>query len=641
MIKQFFLLAFFGVFAINVNAQKETVLTVGGENVSLEEFENIFRKNNREDKVTKESLDEYIELFINFKLKVLEAKNQGKDQTQAFKKELGNYRKQLARPYLTDSEMLDDLVMEAYERKKIEVKAAHILVNCKPDVSPEDSLKAYNKINEIRKRILKGEDFTKVAKETSEDPSVKQNGGDLGYFSVFQMVYPFESAAYNTEVGEVSEIVRTRFGYHILKVEDKRKARGELLAAHIMVKVKNPNDDTPEKRKIDDIYAQLESGKSFSDLALRYSDDASTKKKGGELPWFGTGKMIAEFEEKAFSLENDGDYSKPFRTEHGWFIVKRLKYRPVSTFDEAKKELKTKVSRDGRSEITKQSFINKLKKEYDFKLNSKNVKTLRALADPEIYKGKLDVSEALKNKELFKLEGKSYTVSDFLETLPKKPVRSKVIAPKVFFDKKMEAFVNQSILNLEDTKLEEKHTSFRLLMKEYNDGILLFELTDELVWSKAVKDTVGLQAFYDAHKENYLQPKRSDVEIYSCKNKSIAKKVKALLAQGKESKAIIEEINKESSLNLTLSKGLYTVEDKEVLGKTAMKEGISKLIDMDGMVVVLNTKSVLPERIKPLSETRGLVTADYQTQLEKAWIKDLRKKYPYSVNMDVLYSIID
>ncbi len=639
--KQFVLLALFGFLTLTTFAQKETVLTIGGEDVSLEEFENIFRKNNREEKVTKEALDEYMELFINFKLKVLEAKSQGRDQTKEFKKELANYRKQLARPYLTDSELLDELVKEAYDRKKVEVKAAHILVNCSPNASPEDTLKAYNKILKIRNRILNGEDFTKVAKETSEDPSVKQNGGELGYFSAFQMVYPFESAAYNTPVGGISEIVRTRFGYHILKVEDKRPARGELRVAHIMVKVKNPKDDTPEKRKIDDIYQQLLEGKDFADLALRYSDDSSTKRKGGELPWFGTGKMIPEFEDQAFALKNNGDFSKPFRTEHGWFIVKRLDYRPVSTFEKAKKELKTKVSRDSRSELTKQSFINKLKEEYGFKKNDKNIQALRALATNDLYAGKLDVDNAMRGKELFVLNNKKYTVNDFLTTLPKKPIRTKVKTPKIFFDEKMHEFINQSILDLEDSKLEEKHTAFRLLMNEYRDGILLFDLTDEMVWTKAVKDTLGLQAYYEAHKENYKEGERADVEIYSCKNKAIAKKVKKMLEQGKSSKDIIDVINKDSSLNVSLKKGLFTAEDKEILSKVPLKKGISDLIATDGMTAVLDIKSVLPARIKPLKETRGLVTADYQTQLEQEWIKELRKKYPFKVNKKVLYSLVD
>jgi peptidyl-prolyl cis-trans isomerase SurA len=295
------------------------VLTIDGEATSLEEFENIFRKNNRDSAISRLSLDEYMELFINFKLKVKEARELGMDTVSKFKTELEGYRAQLARPYLTDTDKLNDLVQEAYRNMGEEVRAMHILVNCAANAAPADTIKAYNRIAALRERVVNGEDFTSVAKSQggSDDPSVKDNGGDLGYFTAFQMVYPFEQAAYSTPVGKVSQPVRTRYGYHILYVVDKRKARGEIRVAHIVVKPKaEANGELNAQTKIQEIYQKLKSGEStFEELSAKFSDDASSAKKGGELPWFGTGKMVAEFEDAAFSILKDGDFSEPFKTD--------------------------------------------------------------------------------------------------------------------------------------------------------------------------------------------------------------------------------------------------------------------------------------------------------------------------------------
>lgn len=226
--------------------ENPVVLEIGNKKVTLEEFEAIYKKNADENKTsTPEELKDYLDLYIKFKLKVVEAEALGMDTLPAFVQELEGYRKQLAQPYLSDREVTEGLIKEAYERMKSDVNASHILVKVSQEAEPKDTLAAYNKILKIRKRIITGEDFEKVAAETSEDPSAVKNKGNLGYFTVFQMVYPFESAAYNTEVGKISMPVRTSFGYHILKVNDKRPARGTMKAAHIMIRV-NKNDGEEE-----------------------------------------------------------------------------------------------------------------------------------------------------------------------------------------------------------------------------------------------------------------------------------------------------------------------------------------------------------------------------------------------------------
>ncbi|MCB0760749.1 MAG: peptidylprolyl isomerase [Flavobacteriales bacterium] len=630
------------LFATAQNPQ-DVILNVAGEEVTLEDFESIFSKNNRDTVITKESLDEYMELFINFKLKVAEARSMGMDTVPSFVTELDGYRRQLARPYLTDDAMLDHLVEEAYNRKTEEVRASHILINCTPTATPEDTLKAWNKINALRDEILGGADFSTVARQHSQDPSAKDNGGDLGYFSVFQMVYPFEEAAYTTPVGQISRPCRSRYGYHIVKVSDRRPALGEIRAAHIMVRAKDKNDakavENAEK-KIRDIYEQLKSGSRFEDLALKYSEDASTARNGGELPWFGTGKMVESFEREAFALKNDGEYSEPFETEYGWHIVKRLEYRPVPDFKAVQKEIKNRVRRDSRSEKTEQSFIIKMKKEYNFSLNEKSLKPLKAAVDTNMFNGVIDIKAKRLSKSMMMLDGQSYPVQSFYDYLMKHGPRKKGKSPEEVYDMLLDEFVNKTIMDYEDSKLESKYRDFRLLMNEYRDGILLFELTDQKVWSRAVKDTTGLEAFYENNKTMFMWDARVDAVIYSCKDEKTATTVAGMIAKGKTNEQILEKINKDSQLNLDIEEGVYSKEDHPALARISWQKGISKPIAVDQQFVIVNIREVMDPAPKKLDEARGLVTAEYQNYLESEWIKELRNKYAYTVNKEVLYSLV-
>jgi peptidyl-prolyl cis-trans isomerase SurA len=631
------------VLAINsLQAQNSIVLTVENENITVEDFEAIFRKNNRDSAVSRESLDEYMELFIDFKLKVREAKEMGMDTNQAFIKELDGYRKQLARPYLTDSEMLDGLVKEAYERKKTEIRASHILVTVDPNAAPEDTLKAWNKIITLRKRIVDGkEDFEAVArsKSGSEDPSVADNGGDLGYFSVFQMVYPFEEAAYSLNVGEISSPIRTRFGYHLVKVTDRRNAMGEVKVAHIMLRVadiRNEEEVRQAETRAREVYNQLLDGATFTDLALKYSDDKTTSRKGGELPWFGTGKMVEEFEKVAFALKT-GELAEPFLTQYGWHIVKKLESKDIPPFEEIQADLKGKVSRDTRADITRDSFIEKLKKEYAYKSYPEVLKKLTAVADTGIYEGFLTINSKLANSVLMEIDGKVYLASEFANYLGQRKQNRK-LKPAEVVANRFEEWAEDRILTYEDSRLEGKHNAFRLLMNEYRDGILLFELTDQKVWSKAVNDTTGLELFYEQNKNNYLWPERARVEIFRCSSQKVAAKVKKL-AKKKTGADIVSALNKKSALNVQLEEGLFSREEKELLTKIEWKNGPSESVEFDGQYYIIDFNEIVAPLPKKISEAKGAITADYQDYLEKEWESALRKKYRFQINKDVLYSI--
>lgn len=620
--------------------KKAVVLTIDNDQITKEEFENIFRKNNRDSVISQKSLDDYMELFINFKLKVKEARELGLDTVAKFRQELEGYRAQLARPYLTDNSMVDEMVREAYERQKEEVRARHILIKCDPNATPEDTARAYARIMAVRDRVVKGEDFETVAMAMSEDPSAKDNGGELGYFTVFQMVFPFEDAAYKTPVGQVSMPVRTRYGYHILEVEDRRAARGEIHVAHILIKPKQEADgEKNAQSKINEIYDRLLKGENFEELASKFSEDGGSAKKGGELPWFGTNKMVAEFEEASYSITKDGDICPPFKTSYGWHIVKRLGLKPVPAFADVEKELKTKVTKDSRAERTRTSFVARIKKDYNFVYRPENLKPLLAAADTNVFKGVLKVKKSALKKPLFEMEGKKYPVKDFYNVLTsRKGIKTK-LSPQDYVSTEAETYAQSQLLKLEDSKLESKYDAFRLLMNEYREGILLFELTDQKVWSKAVKDTTGLQKFYNENTTKFMWPERADVTIFVCGNEGIANQARKMLAEGKDNSAIAAELNKDTQLNLQIEEGIFAREDKDVLAKVKWAKGVSDNVSLNDQVMFVNFKDVLAPAPKKLSESKGMVTSEYQNYLEQKWIQELRAKHKYTINREVLHSI--
>ncbi len=631
--------------AIGIMAQSSpTIMTIDSDPISKMEFENIYKKNNKDSVISQEALDEYVELFINFKLKVKEAERLRMDTVKQFQSELSGYRKQLARPYLVDSEMNETLLREAHNRMGEEIDASHILIMVSPEDSPADTLIAYNKIETIKSNINKGKiTFGEAAMQKSEDPSAKSNMGRLGYFTSLQMVYPFENAAYNTPEGEVSGIVRTRFGYHILYVHEKRDARGEIRAAHIMVKVDEKASESEAMKaraKIDEIYSELETQGDFGKLAIQYSDDKSSSRNKGELPWFGTGKMVQEFEDEAFSLNADGDYSKPFRTKYGWHIVQRLEMKGLESYDDMKKSLKQRINKDVRSQMSTRSFVSKVKKEYGFQEKRKGIAAVYALTDSSLMRGSWRPGNTDHMKKwLFKIGKRKYTQNDFVHYIRRTQGKTRETVLENLVNAKYDLFKSSSIINFEDERLESKYPDFKALMKEYRDGILLFELTDEMVWTKAVKDTSGLKNYYDTHMDDFMYEDRIEGTVFRCKDMETAQTVKSMLESGSANDEVEKTVNGDSQLNLTIMSGVYEREDDEISGKVPFTKGISDIHEVDGQFVFMDIKEVLAPAHKPFEKIKGLVTAAYQNQLESEWITELRDRYTVSVDKDVLYSV--
>lgn len=619
------------------------IMKVNGKDVTKAEFEYIYRKNNQQ-QIDNKSLDDYLVLFKNFKLKVSEAESMGLDTTIAFKTELEGYRKQLANPYLVDRQVDDQLALEAYNRLKENVEVSHILFRIPENATPADTFKIYQKADSVLNLIRKGQDFATLAKQYSEDPSAARNAGYLGFITGFMTVYPFESAAYNTPAGSVTGPVRSQFGYHLVKVSSRRSDPGQVLTAHIM-KATSPNAPEEQRKKaeqeIREIYDQIMQGGDFAAIAKEKSDDPGSAQKGGELPWFGSGRMVKEFEDVAFSLKEKGDISAPVLSPFGWHIVKLLDRKQLEPFSEKKAELLRRIARDERGNKGQLSLIEKLKKEYNLTLNQPVVDRMVKLTEAYNPKDSVFMSKIEGDSEaLLTINGQPYAVSDFAVYL-KKQFNAENMPAADYLNDKINAFAGKSILDYEDSQLESKYADFRNLMNEYRDGILLFEVSNREVWDKASKDTQGLSDFFKKNKKKYnWKEPRYKGYVVSCKNDSVASLAKVKIASYPQDSVVYylqKEFNNDSIKNVKVEKGLYLKGDNQWVDQAVFTIG-SPAVNEDFPVVFVSGK-LLKKGPESYQDVRGLVTADYQNYLENRWIKALNKKYPVEINKDVVKTV--
>ena len=628
MIRFLFSILFFCLATLSVFSQDEqTLITIGDTKVSKAEFERIYKKNNSNlyNESDKKSPEEYLDLFINFKLKVIEAEKLKMDTSAAFIKELAGYREELAAPYLTNIHYNDELVNELYNRTTKEVNASHILLNVSRDATPEQDKEILDKILKIRQEIIDGKDFEEAAKEYSQDPSAKTNSGKLGYFTAFQMVTPFENAAFTTPVGQISEPVKTTFGYHLVKVNDIRDNKGEILVAHIMKMFpKDMTAATKQKLKlqIDSIYTELKNGADFAELARTKSDDKRSSTQGGEMPWFGNGRMIPEFANPAFAIKNIGDYTEPIETPYGYHIIKKIAVKPVPSFEEAKEEIVTRIKNDPqRSFRSKQAFIDNLKVEYNYQKNDEGYSKLK---DKKIASDLHD-----ENFELFTIDNKKYEMQDFRNYLTKQNASSGSYLSYY------QPWEMDAIIALEDSKLKDKHPDFKYLLQEYHDGILLFNISEEKIWNFAAQDTVGLEEFYKKNNKKYMWEERFKGTIITCKTVEAREEAEKYFAEEMTNEEVSDMMNKNESL-ISFTEG-------------AWERGANPIVDyyvwnqpepdnFNSEITFLRGNKIPPEP-KKLDEARGLYISDYQKFLEDNWIKELRKKYKITVDKKLLKTI--
>lgn len=602
--KKIFFLTIMSLSAVAMFGQ--TVMKIAGKEVSKPEFEYYYNKNVVGDS-TKMSVAEYALRFINFKLKVADAYNRKMDTVSSFIKELDGYRNQLIPPYLTDDSIKKVLVKEQYARMLEDVDVSHILIRV-----AEDTTAAYNKAMEALKE-LERESFGKVAAKYSEDPSMAGDSGRIGYITALTTVYPFEVAAYNTPVGKYSGPVRTMFGYHIIKVNNRRPTRGQVKVAHIFkrkpIGAKSASLDSL-KQVVYSLYSDIKNGKTnFADAAIAGSEDGAAK-SGGELPWITTGKTNELFEDTAFAMDTIGSM-RVIEAPYGWHIIKLLDKKPIDPIEDVTPLIESRMRGDERTLVIYDSFINKLKREYNFKQYSPvgADSVIASFADVKL------TQDSLKS---------------FIEThanLGKDTVKQ---------------FIDSSIFDYEKRNLEKKYPEFGLLMQEYKDGILMFNISQEEVWGKAAKDTTGLRKYFEAHKEDYAwdTPHWKGI-IVRCASKDIKKQAQAMLntVPMESATECLSNLNLDGKRNVKVEKGVFAKGKNKIVDAKIFKDG--KMPEDSKYPEVFLVGKVLKKYPESYKDVRGPVLNDYQTKVENDWISILKKKYKIEVYMDILDSISD
>ena len=571
-----------------LRAQEDKVLmTIDGKPVMLSEFKYIYEKNSQEAAGGQKSLEEYLDLFVNFKLKVTEAEHRGIDTTAAFLKELKGYRAQATPKYLTDNDALEELIRRTYEWQMVDRRVAHIAIECPMNADSAATAEALAKINDARVRVTLGkpvitksnrgrvsrlqkEDFKAVAAEVSTDPGVKETQGELGWISPFRFVYPFEKAVYTTPVGEVTEVFRSPYGFHIALVEEERPHE-EVQASHIMKAT--PRGDSlaavRAKAEIDSIYQLvIQPDAKFDELARELSDDKGSAMRGGSLGWFGHGAMVKPFEDAVFGLKNVGDISEPFASRFGWHIAKLDGKRGMLPFEEVKEDIKKRVQRDERSKEVKESFIAKTRAEYNLPA---------------------EMSDA-------------------------------------------------DVMAYADEHLEAKYPELARLVQEYHDGILLFDVSLEEVWDKAAKDTAGLVAFFNENKKNYTwdEPRFKGLVVY-CKDKQTLKAAQRIVKQAQPDSVMsyLKRLNTDSVKYVRVEQGLWTKGRNGAIDKFGFKDKKAEYKADENLPEVFVSGKVL-KGAEVYTDDRNRVTNDYQEYLDAKWIEALKAKYPVVIYREVL-----
>ncbi|MEO8235164.1 MAG: peptidylprolyl isomerase [Flavobacterium sp.] len=632
-------------FAFAQSEKKEVLFTIDDKPYYTDEFSRVYNKNI--DLVKDESqkdLNQYMELFVGYKLKINKANKIGLQNNTKYINELKSYRTQLSKNYTSDTKVTKALIEEGYNRSLKEIRASHILITVDENAMPADTLKAYNQALDIRKKALAGEDFAELAVKFSQDPSSKENKGDLGYFSAFRMVYAFETAAYKTKKGEISMPVRTRFGYHLIKVTDSRDNRGEISVAHIMILKKAKTDGNAaenEKAKItiQDIYTKLKQGENFESLANQFSEDKNSAPKGGVLPRFASGQLSSEeFENVAFGLTKPNEYSEPFESQFGWHIVKLVEKYPIKKLDEMERELDEKIRKDDRSRLITNSLISKLHKKYTIVRDEKLYAKIKVLVTDKIYTGDWKLPTNLKdyNANLFKIEDKGINGAEFLSYIDiqqKSNLKIKPIGKLV--DYIYQNFVDEKMTNYYNDNLENEFPEFSNVIEEYRDGLLLFDLMEKEIWDKAKQDTLGLRNYYNDNKLKYQWKNRAEILVASSTKEDMVKEARKLFRNDKTVDFIKTKLNTKDVVNVMTKQETYEEGAENFPKNVLFKTGVSEVYKDGEFYFVSKVSKIIPATNKTLDEVRGRVINDYQQYLEDSWVGDLKKEFKVTINQEV------
>lgn len=630
---------------VTAQADDPVLFTVEDQPVHVSEFTYIYSKTNgTEADYSRESLEEYLDLYIKFKLKVQRARDLKLDTIQQLQQELAGYRKQLADSYLINKEVTERLVREAWERSQEDIDLHHIVIPLPQNPAPADTLQAYQKAMALRQQLQDGADFAELARRESADQSAADNGGHIGYVNVLfpRGFYEMEKTAYELPLRTISEPVRTPAGYHLLKVTDRRPARGEMEAAHILIRNKTPQ----AKQRIQEIYQQLEEGANFEELARQNSEDSQTASQNGYIGFFGINQYEKAFEDAAFALEANGDYTQPVQSSVGWHIIKRISKKGPQTFEEARAGLETQIKRDDRHEAARLSMIEQIQREAGFTEYRPVLDRFMSTQNDTLFTFRWKAPARPSTEVLFTLGDRRYTVGDFTKFLSRNTRKRMQLGRNTPIAQGIEQlyadYVEARTLGYEEDQLEEKYPEFKALMREYREGILLFEVTKMKVWDKASQDTVGLEQFFTQVKGKYRWNERAVVSEYTISTEDKGQ-LNALreYAAGHNAAAVRERYGNilAGFRTLTIEKG-KSPEAANLKTWEPNTLTINKLDRARNTYSFMKIEEILPAEDKALNEARGYVIADYQDKLEAEWVEDLREAYEVKVNRNVFDRLI-
>lgn len=620
----------------------QTLFTVGGAGVTKEEFLKAYNKNNTGLKPTDKSYRDYLELYIRYKLKVRAAYDAELDTLPAQRTELQNFRSQIAESYLKDESSFDKLVKEVFERGQKDIRLEHILIPLPKNALPIDTLRALQKAQAAYAALKKGKRFSEVAMQYSEDPSVKTNGGDIGWITVFTLPYELETLAYTTPPGQFSKPFRTRGGYHIFRVEHERKALGHIRIAQILLSFPPSLTAATEDaihRKADSLYNLLEHGADFAALARTNSGDNLSYQTGGEMPEFGIGRYDSAFEATAFGLDRDGAISKPLRSNYGYHILKRLARKPFpDQLDQATAALiKQQVMNDPRMEVSRKALLARIEQQAGFHQSEFSDLDLWAFTDSAMRNTGLSSFRGMNySTVLISFTRQSYNLKEWLDYVRSvrglRPGGNQ--ANKDLFDRWIERVAQDYYRN----HLEDYNQDFAFQLTEFREGNLLFEIMQRKIWDKASTDSAGLRNYYETHKDKYWWDASADALLFTCRNQGTADALKARLVT--HPLADWRQVTDSGASSIQADSGRYELAQIPGPNKNSLNPMTYTPFttnQADQSVSFAYVLDVYHDRSpRNFHDARGFVINDYQNWLEDQWINQLKKKYPVRIEEKVL-----
>jgi len=619
-------------------------MVIGDTEIPIDEFLYILSKSKsfkeNEDEFTFDDFEENLELFINFKLKAKEAERLGLHQEVEFEREFEMFKADLIKPFLIKNSLQEGELMKAYSRLQEIIKASHILLQFPSNASKEDTIAVFRMAQKIKSESEKGKDFNNLALQYSDDPSAKENKGSLGFFTALQMVYPFEDAAYGLNPGQISDPVLTNFGYHIIKVEDRKENPGEIKISHILVRTTQGDIISEERalRKIGDVYIELQNPDSnWEEVCQQYSEDLSTKNSGGILNWISVGTVIPEFEQAAFNLTEIGEISAPVKTPFGYHILRLEEIRPLPNYDEMVPMIKSKLLRDSRSTLIQSQAIAIQKSRYDFEENTDIITLLKSIFDNQ---QKQQIPGVVKDKQLtdsilFVIQNKHITVGNFIDyiTIEEKNIRNQEV--KNYFETWKNKFEEYVLSRAEEEDLTANNEDYKMLINEYRDGILMFSLMNEKVWQKAIEDSIGQYNFYKQNINNYQWKERVEGLIIRMDQPSLTNAVRRFLSDKKYQPNLEARIENtflnDNPYSFTIENGPFEQEVNPIIKIIDPKKSFQEISYEGKQHFVILGEKIAPQP-KRLEETKGKVIQDYQEYLEKELMLNLRNNYKIWIN---------